>query len=201
MIKKIFITGSSSGIGAEIAKDLISYGHLVVINGRDEIKLKKAHKDMNSYNYILGDFSLPRQINSYVDSASALLGGIDVLICNVGSGKSVQPGHETFEEWNSVLNTNFLSTTTSIECSMKHLNKDANIICISSICGLEIIPNAPITYTVAKAALNTYVKGIAKPLGKKGIRINAIAPGNILFKGSSWEEKIKKNPNNIYKMI
>lgn len=201
MHKKIFITGSSSGIGADIAKDLIACGHSVVINGRDEIKLELAHKEMNSFDYVVGDFSSPSDINNYIDSASNSLKGIDVLICNVGSGKSVPPGSEDINEWNKVFDINFLSATTSIECSRKHFNKDANIICISSICGLEIIPGAPITYTVAKAALNAYVKGVSKPLGKEGIRINAIAPGNILFPGSSWEEKRIKNPDAIKDML
>ena len=65
------------------------------------------------------------------------------------------------------------------------------IICISSICGVEVIRGAPVTYSVAKAALNAYVRGIARPLGKLGIRINAIAPGNILFDDSVWAHKLE----------
>tara|TARA_Y100000589_G_C26773856_1_gene474942 strand:- start:237 stop:614 length:378 start_codon:yes stop_codon:yes gene_type:complete len=76
-----------------------------------------------------------------------------------------------------------------------------SIICISSICGLEVINGAPITYSVAKAALNAYVKGISRPLGKDGIRINAIAPGNILFEGSTWQHKLDDNPEIVEKML
>ena len=66
------------------------------------------------------------------------------------------------------------------------------IVCVSSICGLEVIPGAPLTYSAAKAALNAYIRGVAVPLGADGVRINGIAPGNILFKGSVWERKLKR---------
>ncbi len=66
--------------------------------------------------------------------------------------------------------------------------------------GLEVL-GAPITYSVAKAALNSYVKSISKPLAKQGIRINAVAPGNIFFEGSVWEKKLDKNPDYVRKML
>ena len=63
------------------------------------------------------------------------------------------------------------------------------IVCISSICGVETL-GAPIAYSAAKAALHAYVRGMARPLGLQGVRINAVAPGNILFEGSVWERKL-----------
>ena len=97
---------------------------------------------------------------------------------------------------------NFFSTTNIVEASKKYLVKSrGNIVCISSICGSEYIPGAPVTYSVAKSALNSYVRISSKVLGKDKIRINAIAPGNIFFKGSTWEKKIRKNKDNIMKNI
>ena len=52
-----------------------------------------------------------------------------------------------------------------------------------------------------KSALNSYVKGISRPFGKLGIRINAVAPGNILFEDSVWSKKIKVNPKNVNEML
>ena len=66
-----------------------------------------------------------------------------------------------------------------------------NCLFISSICGLAAL-NAPIPYSVAKSAINYSVKNLANMLGKDGIRINAISPGNILHKGSVWEKKLLK---------
>ena len=68
-----------------------------------------------------------------------------------------------------------------IEAAKIELKKThGKIVCISSIAGIENT-KAPLTYSVAKSALNTYVKGISQVLAKDDIRINAIAPGNILF--------------------
>lgn len=75
------------------------------------------------------------------------------------------------------------------------------IICISSICGLEVIPGAPITYSAAKAALHAFVRGVARPLGKQGVRINAIAPGNVLFEESVWSRKIAEDRAGVEEVI
>ena len=64
-----------------------------------------------------------------------------------------------------------------------------------------MIPDAPITYSSAKAALNAYIKGISRPFGKEGVRINAIAPGNIIFEGSSWSSKMTTNPQEVQTML
>ena len=74
------------------------------------------------------------------------------------------------------------------------------IICISSICGAERI-DAPIGYSIAKSALNFYIKLISKELAIKKITINGIVPGNIIFDGSTWDSKIKNNPIKIRKYI
>ena len=75
------------------------------------------------------------------------------------------------------------------------------ILCISSICGKEYVKGAPVAYSVAKAALNNFVKFQSEILAERSIRINAIAPGNIIFKGSSWEKKIKNNKKKVEKFI
>ena len=60
---------------------------------------------------------------------------------------------------------------------------------------------APVTYSVAKAALNAYVNAISRPLGQQGIRINAVAPGNILFDGSVWSDKLKHNQSSVLQFL
>jgi NAD(P)-dependent dehydrogenase (short-subunit alcohol dehydrogenase family) len=127
---------------------------------------------------------------------------LDILVCNVGSGRSVSPGNETADEWQRVFALNFWSTTNSVEAARDALVESKGVVvCISSICGLEVIPGAPVTYSAAKAALHAYVRGLARPLGKQGVRINAVAPGNILFDGSVWSRKLSENAPAVQSML
>jgi 3-oxoacyl-[acyl-carrier protein] reductase len=80
------------------------------------------------------------------------------------------------------------------------LRTGSAIICISSICGLAAL-GAPVTYSAAKAALNATVKGLARPLAKEGIRINAVAPGNILFPGGTWDRKLQEDKDGVEAML
>src|SRR5690606_19972121 len=63
------------------------------------------------------------------------------------------------------------------------------------------IPGAPVTYSAAKSALNAFVAGISRPLGAKGIRINAVAPGNIVFDGSVWQRKLREDAAAVEAML
>jgi len=200
--KKVFISGSSRGIGLTIAKSFVEEGAKVVINSRNEDSLKVVTKSFSNSNSVAGDISNPEVAQKVIAKSTDILGGLDILVCNVGSGSSVKPGSETYSEWQKVFGMNFFSTTNLVEASHKFLKKSrGSIVCISSICGNDVIPGAPVTYSVAKAALNKYVKSISYPLAKDGIRINAVAPGNINFPGSSWEKKMGLDPEAVSTML
>ncbi|QQR81406.1 MAG: SDR family oxidoreductase [Deltaproteobacteria bacterium] len=200
--KKALITGSSRGIGLAIAQLLQKEGCLICLNGRDSKNLEVAMTHLKGAVSSVGDMTSPDEAKHVVSEAFEKLGKIDILICNVGSGSSVPPGKETYEEWQRVLAINFLSTTNTVEAAREVLSVSQGVIvCISSICGIEVVAGAPITYSVAKAALNAYVKGISRPLGKQGIRINAVAPGNVLFEGSVWERKLSDDKELVQSML
>ncbi len=125
-----------------------------------------------------------------------------MLVCNVGSGASVCPGEEAFDEWQRVFALNLWSATNMVEAARAALAASRGaIVCVSSICGMEVVPDAPVTYSAAKAALNAYVRGIARPLGKLGVRITAVAPGNILFEGSVWSRQLTEDANAVHAML
>jgi len=199
--KNVVITGSSRGIGLSIAKAFISEGSNVVVNSRSLESLISSTKDLNC-RAVEADVSNPSEAMKLIKESTSILGSIDILVCNVGNGSSVVPGEETYEEWQEMFKKNLFSSTNMVEAAREELSKTKGVIvCISSICGCDTIAGAPVTYSVAKTALNAYVKGISIPLAEKEIRINAIAPGNILFEGSVWEDKIKRDPQQVNKMI
>ncbi len=200
--KAALVTGSSRGVGRAIAQRLIEEGCVVAMNARNLKNLENSAKELNCDIAISGDMSHPDGALRVVNTALADLGKLDILVCNVGGGNSVLAGTETYEEWQRVFSLNFWSATNTIEAARAALVKSrGNIVCISSICGLQVIPEAPLTYSVAKAALHAYVSGLARPLGSQNVRINAVALGNMLFEGSVWDQKIKTNSSQVQQLL
>lgn len=200
--KRALVTGSSRGIGKAIAEVLHAEGCRVVLNGRDASELAVAAATLPGAIVVAGDVTRPDECRRVVDEAVSAVGGLDIVVCNVGSGRSVPPGEETHEEWQRVFALNLWSTTNTVEAARAALVATRGVVvCVSSICGLEVISGAPVTYSAAKSALHAYVRGIARPLGRQGVRINAVAPGNIVFEGSVWARKLSEDAQAVHTML
>jgi 3-oxoacyl-[acyl-carrier protein] reductase len=199
LTKKIaLVTGSSSGIGFGIAKKLCDEGCYVILNGRHEKTLKNSVDILgNNATFLKADVTKPKQCKLLVEKVIKIYGQLDILVCNVGNGNSKTVGKETIQDWQKMFEINFLSAINIIKYSEKYLIKSkGTIVCISSIAGVDKT-GAPIPYSAAKAAINMYVKTSSKYFASHKVRINAVAPGNILFRGSVWDRKMEKNPSQI----
>jgi 3-oxoacyl-[acyl-carrier protein] reductase len=198
------VTGASRGIGLAIARMLAAEGAHVALAARGQDALKQACADLGgNASFHVADVTDPAAALTLARDVEQKSGGIDILICNVGGGASVPPGQETLAEWRRVIDLNLFATTNTIEAArpiMLRGRGDRAIVCVSSICGLAAL-GAPVTYSAAKAALNATVRGLARPLAQDGIRINAVAPGNILFDGGTWARKLAENQQGVDDML
>lgn len=197
--KVALVTGSSQGIGKQIAAALVGEGCRVVVNGRHKTRLEEAAREIGA-TAVAGDMTVASEAAAVVERASAIHGRLDLLVCNVGSGTSVTPGTESEEEWLRVLHLNLLATTNTVSAARRLLGKGGAIVCISSICGSAEL-GAPTAYSASKAALNSFVRSASRYLAREGVRINALAPGNILFEGGSWARKLAAAPDKVAEML
>lgn len=198
------VTGASRGIGLAIATTLAAEGAKVALAARGAGALDAARAAVGGSTSVhAADVTDPAAAARLVHEVERQWGQLDILVCNVGSGASVPPGQETAAEWSRVMDLNFFATTNMIEASrplMARGSGDRSIICISSIAGMAAL-GAPVTYYAAKAALNATVRGLARPLALDGIRINAVAPGNILAADGTWARKLAENRTAVEDML
>jgi 3-oxoacyl-[acyl-carrier protein] reductase len=201
--KVVLVGGGSRGIGLAIAKTFAKEGCRLAVAARKEADLRSAGAALNADALIQSaDLTDPTQCEKLVRTVASRFARLDVLVTNVGSGASTPPGRETPEAWRAAIDINLMTAVNLIAAArplMAHGGGGA-IVCISSICGREVF-GAPVTYSAAKAALDAAVLGLSRPLAAEGIRINCVAPGNILFAGGVWDRKRAEAPQAVAAML
>jgi 3-oxoacyl-[acyl-carrier protein] reductase len=198
--KTVFIAGSTRGIGLAIARGFLREGASVVITGRTMESLEKAkamlvtEADENRILAIKGDMTVPSDIHRAIEESIEIFGKVYCVIANVGSGVGRAGWDLGIEDWQSGLQVNLYGAIFLVQVVMDHLIKqgEGSMIFISSIAGCEAL-SAPLPYSAAKAALINITKNLSRMVGPHGIRVNAVAPGNVLFPGGSWEKKLNEN--------
>ncbi len=179
--KKALITGGTKGIGAATAKRLMDGGATVVVVARN----KTAHYPKNAL-FIQGDVSTLQGAHTIADKALKALGGLDILVNNVGATTPKLSGLESITdiEWLESLMINFMSAVRVTNPLLDALRK-SNSAAIVNISAGGLLPFHGFLahYGAAKAALNSYTKSLAKELASSNIRVNLVTPGAIATPG------------------
>jgi len=205
--KVFFIAGSSRGIGLGIAKSYLAEGACVAITGRDNIKLQNAYAEL-SENYnpekilsINADMQDWEIINAQLNFVQKTFGRIDGVVANIGSGSEPLGIPTDPKIWDISFDKNLKASMLFAQASVPFLSvSGGSITFISSIAGIEDI-KAPLSYSVYKAAIIAASKKLARCLAVSNIRVNVVAPGNIIFPGGSWERKNNESSDEINRFI
>lgn len=200
------VAGSSRGIGRAIAAALLAEGARVCITGRDAASLAETAAALRAAHpgaQILeaaGDLTDSTIIAAAVASIQKKWGGLDILVANLGSGSGKTGWALDHAEWERLFNLNFFGSVRLAQSCIPAMTNGGSIVFISSIAGVEALP-APLPYSAAKAALLNYSKNLSRAVADRKIRVNAIAPGNIFFRGGSWEKHLAKDPAAVEEFI
>jgi 3-oxoacyl-[acyl-carrier protein] reductase len=187
--KNAAITGSSQGIGYAIATALAKEGCNVALSARGRDRLDRAVADMRGYGVkavgIVADLSSEGGCKEFVEKAAAELGGLDILVNNVGG---MIPG--TLESldadtWAKVLNVNLMAAVYATKYAVPFIKKSrmGRILNVSGVTGKQLLPGA-LTTTIPNAGIIAFSKLMAGELGSVGITVNNICPG--FTKVESW---------------
>jgi NAD(P)-dependent dehydrogenase (short-subunit alcohol dehydrogenase family) len=176
------VTGASSGLGVDFARALAEAGADVVLAARRVDRLDDTRRIVEQAGRraiaVRTDVADPEACQQLVDTAVAELGHVDVLVNNAGIGTAVPATRETPEQFRAVIDVNLNGCYWMAQACGRVMQPGSSIINISSVLGLTTggLPQA--AYSASKAALIGLTRDLAQQwTGRKGIRVNALAPG------------------------
>ncbi len=201
--KTVLVGGASRGIGFAIASAFLDEGANVTITGRNADALEDARGRLaksrpDAVHAVSGDLGVDATIVSALDETIERWSRIDAVVANVGSGRATTGWSVSEQEWHDVFQTNFGSSRKLVDAAMPHLiaSGSGSVVMTGSIAGLESI-QAPIPYSVAKSALASYCKNLARSVGREGVRVNCVSPGNVYFEGGTWDRKLQEDESGV----
>jgi 3-oxoacyl-[acyl-carrier protein] reductase len=192
------ITGASRGLGRAMAAALAAEGVRLSICARGAEKLAEAAEELKTAGASLmssaADVNDSAAMTRWTADTVRQFGGIDILVNNAGGAKVGTLAQFSDDAWREAFELNFFSAVRLARLCAPEMEKrgSGSIINISSIYGREA--GGPVAYNTSKAAMISLTKMLARELAPKGIRVNSVAPGSILYPGGTWETVFKANP-------
>jgi NAD(P)-dependent dehydrogenase (short-subunit alcohol dehydrogenase family) len=179
------VTGGSRGIGKQMAEGLAEAGASLLLCARRAEWLRETVDEFRGKGFrtegVVCDVSKPEEVQAVVDAALRVFGRLDILVNNAGISWGAMPEEMPLERWKQVLDVNLTGCFLFAQAAGREMLKQesGSIINIASISGLTSSPNGPFYagYVASKAGLIGLTRELAASWGRKGIRVNAVAPG------------------------
>jgi NAD(P)-dependent dehydrogenase (short-subunit alcohol dehydrogenase family) len=176
--KRVLITGGTKGMGHATLKLMLERGATVATTAR-----KAVDHLPPGVHFIAADLSTREGVDDVVRGAMAAMGGVDILINNVGGSTASGGGALALSDdlWEEALQQNLMAAVRLDRAFLPWMaeRKQGVIIHITSIQRTLPLYDSTLAYAAAKAALANYSKGLSKEFGPRGIRVNAVSPGFI----------------------
>lgn len=198
------VTGASSGIGLEVARQLVASGVGVGLFARSQSKLAHIAGELGNSLALPGDVSRYEDLERAVQQLEARFGGLDFLINNAGVG-IFKPVHElTPEEWQQVLQTNLTGAFYATKAAVPAMQRRGGgyIINIASLAGKNAFANGA-AYNASKFGLLGFSEASMLDLRYYGIRVSSILPGSVdtPFAGNSTGASWKIQPQDVAQAV
>ncbi|HLI69763.1 MAG TPA: SDR family oxidoreductase [Ktedonobacteraceae bacterium] len=196
--KVVLVTGGSRGIGRAIAVQCAAEGADVAICARTEDDLASTLDSLRDQGRRvfgqIADVTKSDEVTRFFQESAEALGGIDILIANVGGAQGKGLLGSTDEEWTRTFDLNVLHAVRTSRAVVPYMQRrgGGSIVIISSISGYK--PSPSVQYGSAKAAEIFLSRALVFELGPLGIRINTVCPGSTLFPGGGWERYRQRYP-------
>lgn len=193
--KTILVTGASSGIGRATAIACSQMGAVVVVTGRNELRLQETLDALegSGHQMIVADIANDDQIDYLVDQIPAING----LVNNAGITETCPTQFIKRDKLNRVMEVNTIAPIllTQRILKKKKLGKGGSIVFTCSISGTCVCGGGNVLYSASKGAIHGFMKNAALDLAHKGIRVNDVCPGmidtHILDAGTISEEQLE----------
>jgi len=177
------VTGASSGLGVQFAQALAQAGADVVLGARRQDRLVQTRALVEAEGRrglaVRADVTIPEDCTALASAAMSEFGRVDVLVNNAGIGTAVPALKETPDQFRSVVDLNLNASYWMAQACARVMQPGSSIINISSVLALTSMGLPQAAYTASKAAVIGLTRDLAQQwTGRKGIRVNAIAPGH-----------------------
>jgi 3-oxoacyl-[acyl-carrier protein] reductase len=178
--KVALVTGGSRGIGAAISRELAAAGARVAVNYRTG---KEAAEEVASEIggvAVAANVGHPEEAKGLVERVESELGDVDVLVNNAGVTRDTLIARMSDEEWEEVIETNLRGTFNTCRAVARKMlrRRSGAIVNLTSVVGMHGNPGQA-NYAASKAGIIGLTKALARELGSRGVRVNAVAPGYI----------------------
>jgi len=175
----VLITGGSSGIGLELAKELLKRGNAVIVTGRDRERLERAKKQLPELHTIQSDGSRIADIDALFARVTQEFPALNILVNNAGVMRTINLHSEdlSLEDLTREIDVNFKGPVLMVKRFLPHLKKmpSAAIVNVSSGLAFVPLPSAPI-YCATKAAMNSFTRSLRVQLKKTAVKVFELAP-------------------------